>query len=95
MIDLSMIQEEINSLQEKEPSYSVIEKLSCLYTVRDHMEGKVQLEPKITGKSEFLTLCSKADMAGLFSILDEHMEAVKIIYPREYAAVIRRINNLI
>lgn len=95
MIDLKSINEEIKSLEEKEPSYPIMEKLAWMYTVRDHIEGSnsAKSAPQMSG-SEFLTACAGCDMKSLFSILDEHMEAIQVIHPREFQTLIRKIQLL-
>lgn len=95
MIDLKSINEEIADLESKDPSYPVMEKLAWMYTVRDHMEGgnTTRTAPQMSG-DEFLSACSGCDMVSLFSILDEHMEAIQVIHPREYMALIRKIQLL-
>lgn len=44
MIDIKEIEEEIKCLEEGETSYGNIQKLSWLYTVREHYAPKMQEE---------------------------------------------------
>jgi len=32
-------------------------------------------------------------MKRLLEVMDEHMECVRLIYPKEYAAIMRRLND--
>lgn len=41
--------------------------------------------------SEFLELASRCDKETLLKILDNHFEALKVLYPEEYNELIRRI----
>lgn len=43
--------------------------------------------------SEFAAVARAAGMSRLLEVLDEHMECVKVLYPKEYAAVIRRLKD--
>lgn len=96
LIDIQTIDNEIADLEEQAPSYATMEKLSWFYTIKDHLEQSSttsDVAPVLTG-SEFLSACSGADIRSLFSILDEHMEAIKVIHPREYMSLIQKIQLL-
>lgn len=95
MIDEESLDKEIAELESKEPSYAVMERLAWMYTVKDHMRAATGAEtaPPLTG-SEFLSACSGVNLKSLFSILDEHMEAIQAIHPREFMALIRKIQLL-
>ena len=44
--------------------------------------------------SEFLAACVGVDVPSLMSVLDEHMSALRAVYPAEYRAVMSRIRLL-
>lgn len=46
-------------------------------------------------QSEFVEAASAAPFGGLMEVLDEHMNAIKLAYPKEYELVMQRISNLI
>lgn len=99
MISLETIEREINELEARgETTYSLCERLSWLYTVRDHLLKPVQpKEPEPTERlegSDFLEASSGVDYADLMRVLDEHMEALKVVMPRQYDAVMERIRSL-
>ena len=48
------------------------------------------LEPQ----SEFVESASAVPFSGLMRVLDEHMTAIKLAYPKEYELVMRKINAL-
>ena len=45
-------------------------------------------------KSEFVEAASAAPFGGLMEVLDEHMNAIKLAYPKEYELVMRKITAL-
>lgn len=103
MIDLDDIRDEIAKLEHGNTSYSNCEKLSILYSVLDHLTES----PKEQGyayaatpapvndmpKSEFVDIASQATVDDLLRIFDDHMEALKILYPKEYNQLLRRIEE--
>ena len=44
-------------------------------------------------KSEFLAAASCVDITELLNILDEHMNVVKVLHPREYESLIKMIKE--
>ena len=94
MNNLKIINEEISRLEEMPISYSVAEKLASLYIVKDHSTlSKTKNVPEIDG-SDFLKTASGVDVYSLLLVLDEHMTAIKILYPKEYQALLKRIDDL-
>lgn len=97
MIGLEELNGEISELEEQEPTYAVLDRLAAMYIIRDKLRAAAQsdsMEPVKLSGSEFLNACSGVNMPSLFSILDEHMDAIKAIHPREYMALIQKINLL-
>lgn len=45
------------------------------------------------GTSEFLAACEGVPVEDVLSVLDEHMEAIRVIYPREFDAILRRLDE--
>ena len=50
---------------------------------------------KAKPQSEFVEAASAAPFGGLMEVLDEHMNAIKLVYPKEYELVIKKIKNLL
>lgn len=102
MLDLNEINSEILRLENGKTTYSAIEKLALLYTVRNQLEGPDEPVEEVEAKysmavapqSEFLSAISDAPLDGVFDILDEHMGVIKLIYPKEYDMILKKIKNL-
>ena len=45
-------------------------------------------------QSEFVEAASAAPFGALMDILDEHMSAIKLVYPKEYELVMRKIRTI-
>lgn len=96
MISLETIEREIDELEARETSYRVCERLSWLYVCRDHLRPNAQGQgatQQLHG-SEFLELASGVSYPGLMRVLNEHMEAIRAVYPKEYESVMARIRAL-
>lgn len=93
MLDLSVIEDEITAIEtESETTYDACEKLACLYTVRDHLKAKANDSDEVS--SEFLTASIGIPIPDLMRVINEHMEAIKIVHPSEYDAIVAKIKSL-
>ena len=45
-------------------------------------------------QSDFVASASSVPFGGLMRVLDEHMKAIKLVYPKEYELVMRKIASL-
>lgn len=45
-------------------------------------------------QSDFMAAASSVPFGGLMQVLDEHMKAIKLVYPKEYELVMRKIVSL-
>lgn len=97
MIDLERIEREIDELEARgDTTYSLCERLAWLYIVRDHIRPSnetTRLTQGLTG-SDFLEATSGVPYYRLMGVLNEHMEAMKVAYPREYENVMAKIRKL-
>lgn len=102
MVDMREVEEEIEKLENcGATTYSVCEKLSVLYSVKDHAvePERPRLQPKLQhyereksyAGSEFALAALKVPQEELVEILDDHMEAIRQLYPREYTHILKRI----
>lgn len=44
-------------------------------------------------RSDFLAACDGAPVADVLEVINEHMEAIRVLYPKEYAVVVEKISN--
>lgn len=95
MIDIRVIDDEIAALEDDETTYETCEQLAWLYVVRDHVGAREDPEtvPDVPG-TEFLEAVSGRDVRGVMRVLAEHMEAIRIVAPKEYERVIERIRAI-
>ena len=100
MVDLETIEREISELEARQPSYKLCERLSWLYIVRDHLyekmyppEGKADLKLALNG-SEFLDAANGKPYEDVLRVIDEHLETIRLLYPKTYTGVVQRIKEL-
>lgn len=48
----------------------------------------------IEHRSDFLSACDGARIEDVLNVLDEHMEAIRVLYPKEYDALVQRLEEL-
>lgn len=89
----------------KRPTASTCQLMASCYTILDHLFPEssrsadiapVQLysmapEPVETGGSEFVQAARAAGMTRLLDVMDEHMDCIRILYPKEYETIMRRL----
>ena len=98
------ILETIAELQSKAPTYSTCEKLATFYTLLSHLYSdntEVQGYSYSTSSafpasngSEFREAIAGKDIDRVVDVLDEHMDVVKVFFPKEYKALISKINEI-
>ena len=100
MIDLETIEREIDKLEHRKASYKLCERLSWLYSVRDHLyakiyppEGNTALKTALSG-SEFLDAANGKPYEDVMQVVNEHMETIKMLYPKTYDGVVQRLREL-
>lgn len=95
MLSIEEVERTILELEKRDTTYATCERLAWLYIVHDHLTQRIVKEKARATEMEgspFLAACSGADIAEILRVMDEHMEAVRVIYPKEYEAVIRKIS---
>lgn len=90
MISMEEINGEIARLESQPTTMSVIEKLSCLYVVRDHLSVTGDEIPK--GESEYYCACAGKSICEVMGVMDELMSALMVLHPRLYSAVLMKLN---
>lgn len=96
MISLDLIEREIRELEARgETTYSQCERLAWLYTCRDHLlPAKADAVAERMSGSEFLEACDGKPYQALMRVLDEHMEAMRLVFPKEYEKVMDAVRAL-
>lgn len=92
-MNMHEIEEEITRLENMKADYNSLSRLAVLYSIKDHQKENRRMDLS-HASSEFAQAISGAPIDEALEILDEHFDAIKLIYPKEYEAIIRRINNL-
>ena len=84
------INSEIAKLESQPASYANIERLAWLYVVRDHLTDVRGNVPE--GNSEYYCACSGKSVSEIMAIMDELMDALAVLQPRLYHAVLMKLN---
>ena len=92
MIDIELVESSIAELENSAMSYEQCRNLAALYSVRDNYYRK-QRVPDETG-SEFLKAVSGLHVPDVLGVMDEVMQAVRIMNTRTYEATIKRLNEI-
>ena len=109
-MDIDEINTHSHKLKCGSTDWQSVEKLAALCTVRDELEEahapetQIQSLPPATyaaaysaaaePQSDFVAAASSVPFGGLMQVLDEHMKAIKLAYPKEYELVMRKISDL-
>jgi hypothetical protein len=93
---LETIEREIDELESRETTYKVCERLSWLYVCRDHLRPHDETDERTQALrgSEFLELASGVSYPALMGVLDEHLEAIRVLYPKSYDSLMEKIRAL-
>lgn len=100
MIDIDDIDREIERLEHTaNTTYGNCERLAILYTVRDKYSGgsekrAVQEYSYAAPLSEFVSAFKAAPIDQALSLMDEHMQTIAILYPKEYDTILRKLNEI-
>lgn len=99
-MNIAEIETEIAKLEDSNTSWQSIERLSWLYVVRDHLLHDdmqithVQKEEMPQCAGEFGQIVSGKQITSIMNVLSEHMSVIKILYPKEYQAVVDKIADI-
>ena len=90
---------------QRNPNRDTCMMLAAFYTIQDHLYGKTsysyasepeeQAETHLTfnSGSEFSQAIQGMDMDRVLKIVDEAMDAVKVMLPRLYAGIMRKLRE--
>jgi len=91
----------------RKPTASACQLMAACYTILDHLLPEssrsaditptqmrsMSPEPVETGGSDFVKAARVAGMPRLLEALDEHIGCIRALYPKEYAAIMRRLED--
>jgi hypothetical protein len=94
----------------RNPNANTCIKLAAFYTILNNLYPEQKEEPadvgystmpsydeyvpQIATGSEFMDACSQKEIMAVLEVLDEHMEAIKLLYPKEYDSIIEKIRDI-
>lgn len=87
----------IRDFESTPADYENCKKLATFYTIFDHLYSEPKTEKRqeevigAYGRSEFLELVTNQEAAKVWSIIDELMDTLKVVNPRLYEGVMRKI----
>lgn len=90
--------EAIAEVSEKVPNYDTCEKLSTFYSLLNFLYRQdsgysyevKEIVPSTEG-SEFRVAVAGIPISEMINILDEHMSVIRVLFPKEYKAVIKKL----
>ena len=101
MITREELLEAIEECENGKPSYNTCQKLATFYTIYDHVHAEpkeeiktVQIEQEIVshnGDTEFANLVDGMNAEKAWTVIDELVEAVKILHPKLYRSLIDKM----
>jgi hypothetical protein len=100
MLDLQIIEDEIKELESGETSYKTCERLAWLYTVKNYYQPQSVAQKasddlaEVSGDSEFMQAVEGLPVSQIMEVIDNHMEAIKVVCPKEYESVVNKIRAL-
>lgn len=92
-MDMHEIDQEIIRLENMKADYNSLSRLAVLYSIKDHQKENRRMEIS-HASSEFTQAISRAPIDEALEILDEHFECIKLLYPKEYSAIISRLKKI-
>ena len=93
MIDLNAVNDEIKRLEEDDLTYRIAEKLAVLYTIRREGDTGTTARSVDENPTEFEMIANSISKSKLIDALNEHVEAVRIMYPKEYELIMEKIRK--
>lgn len=105
MITEKELMEAIKECETEPVTLAKISKLADFYTVYDHLfgmpvddgysyAGNVENVIQTNGDTEFLSTVNGKDAEKVLAVIDELLEAVKLLQPRMYDGVLRRLYEI-
>lgn len=87
----------------KKPTSTTVQLMASCYTILDHLRHtesrSIDVPPAMysyaaeSNISDFAQAVKNAGLEKTLDVLNEHMDCVKTLYPKEYAAILRRLRD--
>ena len=110
MLDIREIEYWISRYEQEADKLDDCVTLSALYSIRDKLSGQPSPQPQIAayseaaspvaerlglyGESDFLQAVAGKDPADVWAIMDEHMDSLRVVNPRVYSGVMRKLTGI-
>lgn len=90
---------------QRNPTSSTCIKLAAFYTIRDHLYPKEKAEEPVfysrsagpvgwSSDTEFGQFVADHNINDILPVMDELMDTIQVLYPRLYAGVIRKLDDI-
>lgn len=90
---------------QRNPTSSTCIKLAAFYTIRDHLYSKEKAEEPVfysrsagpmgwSSDTEFGQFVADHNINDILPVMDELMDTIQVLYPRLYAGVIRKLDDI-
>ncbi len=97
MLSLESIEQSITELESRDTSFANCERLAWLYIVHDHLKG-YNVSPEaiieMNGSSDFIKMVNGKNPSKIMPVLDELMDAVKMLHPALYDAAMQKLKEV-
>lgn len=93
-MDIRDIMKEIERLEQCDTTYQNCTKLAVLYCIRDHNVTDTKKAEYPYPPSEFTQAFINAPADKALAVLDEHMDAIRLLHGKEYSAIIQRLRSM-
>lgn len=110
MLDIREIEYWISRYEQEADRLDQCVTLSALYSIRDRLResgtsqqeaqawqrsaGTLAAPPEDGDSSEFLRLAAGKDSAAVWAVVDELMDTLRVVRPRAYESVMRKLGRL-
>ena len=102
-MDMQEIEQAMHTLANGDTTYDAVMRLAALKVVRDHLSGEnANAEPQTIKavpqepiyESEFQEVMAQIPYDKAMQVIDEHLEALRIVCPKEYDSLMRKLWRL-
>ncbi len=93
-MDINEIEEEILKLESGATTFTNCQKLASLYIVRDYFNSIQAKTVRYEEENEFVSVCKGISKEKIISVLNEHMEVIQILYPKEYNTLVNKLKGV-